>query len=176
MKYFIIIICILSANIVTSSNSIQGAFGFNIGTKLNKSKIIKRIALKSGDVTYKVKPIKRIKSISEYYLKTTPSSNLIYRIWGYSKYSNYNDCLKDLSHFDSILTKKYGSPYKKTYTFSTESSYATKATPNRSISVSCENKFTYADFFITYLDFDLLDKSKKEFIELKNKKIDKSAL
>ena len=95
MKNLLVILIILavSASPATAMNEIEGAFGLNLGGLfIPQQMAIAHGKMTSGEPVYFFKPEPSYPALSEYYVKITPTTNIIYEIVAEHKYETSGEC------------------------------------------------------------------------------------
>ncbi len=88
--------------------TITGAFGKKLGDVFDPASAIGKGALTDGTPMYQFQPDKPFRSFTSYYVLITPTSHLIYAIWGIGPCENAESGEKEQALLMELLEKKYG--------------------------------------------------------------------
>lgn len=139
---------------------IEGAFGLELGGMfLPEQMATANGSMTSGELIYFFKANPSYHAFSEYYVKITPTTKLIYEIVAEHEYDTSGGCSNEQETLAGLIKKKYGRVNKSDsmYTF-----YSVTQKP-RSILISCS---LFEDRLrITYNDSSLEKKAKAELVE-----------
>ncbi|MEI8063819.1 MAG: hypothetical protein WCH84_07130 [Verrucomicrobiota bacterium] len=148
--------------------NITGAFGVNLGGKVNLSQYPVAASLEDGTPMYGINPPTPVQGLTRYYFLATPKTGIIYRLLAEGDCINSERCDDDQAMLAAALRKKYGE---------TNGLNAVKhqvvERGNRKITCYCQAKSTsdhklFWDWRVTldYIDYDLERQAHKESIDI----------
>ena len=109
LRYIYATACLLvSASAIHAEDKIEGAFGKKLGATFSASDSIGKGALTDGTTMYRFQPESPFRSLTEYYVLTTPSTNRIYCIWAQGPTENTASAKKEQAVLMELLQQKYG--------------------------------------------------------------------
>jgi hypothetical protein len=163
-----------SENAATAQDKIEGAFGKKLGEIFDPVNATSKGLLKNGQVLYYFVPDNPFRSITSYYLLTTPTTNKIYAIVGTGSIKNIETGKLEQNVLMELLCQKYG-PQKNADAIESLQNIKGISQGNRIVTTRI-NGYADTTLDLMYFDNDLAKLAEKERVALETKKASGSGL
>lgn len=92
---------------LTIKNELEGLCGIKFGTEFPKNNNPRNGKLTSGEIMYRVNPMKKFMGFTDYYVMTTPISQKIYSIWLSQNFKESAEAREEFEKVSTILENHY---------------------------------------------------------------------
>lgn len=157
-----------------ANDPILGAFGVKLGSQFLPSEATGSWSLTDGTPLRKFQPSSRFRSFKNYFVLTTPKTNLIYGIWALGDAENDEKCKKEQALIIAILEQKYGTKEEEQL-FGSLYDIEEVDQGNRHVLTKCSG-YSDVSIDIRYYDKKLKQQAEVERILLESEKVDSSSL
>lgn len=149
-----------------TTKQITGAFGVNLGTKVDVSQFAVAGSMEDETPFYGFTPGEPLAGIAKYYFLATPKTGIIYRIWAKWDCPNGEVCDDRQAILAEALRKKYNEPKDPDII----SDLQEIQRGNREITCDCKGKIINSDPLLSccyevtldYIDYDLQNQAQQE--------------